>query len=78
MRVGGVVGYVTCSPHVAETQLVVSDALKRHPDVVQVDARDAVRAVAGPRIPLGAGPAIQLWPHVHGTDGMHLTLLVRR
>ena len=78
VRVGGVVGYVTCSPHVAETQLVVSDALKRHPDVVQVDARDAVRAVAGPRIPLGAGPAIQLWPHVHGTDGMHLTLLVRR
>ena len=78
VRPGGVVGYVTCSPHVAETLLVVSDALRRRPDVEQVDARDAVRAVAGSGIPLGDGPTVQLWPHVHGTDAMHLSLLVRR
>lgn len=78
VRPGGVVAYVTCSPHVAETSLVVADALKRHPDARQVDAREAVRAVAGPRIPLGSGPTVQLWPHVHGTDAMHLALLVRQ
>lgn len=76
-RPGGVIAYVTCSPHVAETRAVVGDLLRRTPDVVQLDARDAVRAVAGDEIDLGAGPAVQLWPHVHGTDAMHLVLLRR-
>ncbi|MDO8120564.1 transcription antitermination factor NusB [Isoptericola sp. b490] len=73
---GGVVAYVTCSPHVAETRVVVSDVLAEHPDVELLDAVDAIRAVA-PAIPLGPGPHAQLWPHVHGTDAMHLTLLRR-
>ena len=41
---GGVVAYVTCSPHLAETRLIVSDVLKQREDVTQLDARDAVRA----------------------------------
>lgn len=77
VRPGGLVAYVTCSPHVAETRLVVEDVLRRRDDVEQLDAREAVRAVAGD-IPLGEGPAVQLWPHLHGTDAMHLTLLRRR
>lgn len=77
VRPGGVVAYVTCSPHVAETRAVVGDLLRRRTDVTQLDAREAVRAVAGPDIPLGDGPAVQLWPHVHGTDAMHLALLRR-
>ncbi|MBX9244570.1 rRNA small subunit methyltransferase B, partial [Actinotalea ferrariae] len=78
VRPGGVVAYVTCSPHVAETQLVVKDVLRRRDDVEQLDARDAVRAVSGDDIELGPGPWVQLWPHVHGTDAMHLALLRRR
>jgi 16S rRNA (cytosine967-C5)-methyltransferase len=78
VRPGGVVAYVTCSPHLAETQLVVRDVLKGRHDVEQLDARAAVRAVAGPDIPLGEGPHVQLWPHVHGTDAMHLALLRKR
>jgi 16S rRNA (cytosine967-C5)-methyltransferase len=27
---------------------------------------------------LGDGPAVQLWPHLHGTDAMFLSLLRRR
>jgi 16S rRNA (cytosine967-C5)-methyltransferase len=77
VRPGGLVAYVTCSPHVAETRLVVEDVLRRRDDVEQLDAREAVRAVAAD-IPLGEGPAVQLWPHVHGTDAMHLALLRRR
>ncbi|MEE6281060.1 RsmB/NOP family class I SAM-dependent RNA methyltransferase [Georgenia sunbinii] len=78
VRPGGVVGYVTCSPHVAETRAVVDDALKRH-DVELLDARDALTAVAGQQVPaLGDGPLVQLWPHVHGTDAMFLALLRRR
>lgn len=73
---GGVVAYVTCSPHVAETRLVVQDVLAKRDGVTLLDATDALRAVA-PDLPLGPGPHAQLWPHVHGTDAMHLTLLRR-
>ena len=76
---GGVVAYVTCSPHLAETRLVVTDVLKKRGDVEQLDARDAVRAGILPAkqaaAELGNGPAVQLWPHVHGTDAMFITLL---
>lgn len=74
---GGVVGYVTCSPHVAETRVVVADVVAGRGDVELLDAPAALRAVA-PGLPLGPGPHAQLWPHVHGTDAMHLTLLRRR
>ncbi|GAB2543389.1 RsmB/NOP family class I SAM-dependent RNA methyltransferase [Brachybacterium huguangmaarense] len=79
---GGVVAYVTCSPHVAETLLVVTDVLRRRDDVEQLDARDAVRAGIVPgraaEAELGEGPTVQLWPHVHGTDAMFLALLRKR
>ncbi|WP_265521253.1 RsmB/NOP family class I SAM-dependent RNA methyltransferase [Oerskovia flava] len=82
VRPGGVVGYVTCSPHLAETRLVVDDVLRRRDDVEVLDAPAAVRAVVRPEaretIELGDRRDVQLWPHVHGTDAMHLTLLRRR
>ena len=72
-RPGGVVLYSTCSPHVAETDLVVRDVLKRRHDVVQEDVRPLLAGVPD----LGPGPAARLWPHIHGTDGMYLALLRR-
>ncbi|MFI6428019.1 RsmB/NOP family class I SAM-dependent RNA methyltransferase [Promicromonospora sp. NPDC050880] len=79
VRPGGVVAYVTCSPHLAETQLVVADVLRRRDDVERLDAPAVVRSVVRPdaEIPLGGRDDVQLWPHVHGTDAMHLTLLRR-
>jgi len=81
VRPGGVVGYVTCSPHLAETQVVVADVLRRRDDVEMLDApavvRDVVRPDARDAIELGDRQDVQLWPHVHGTDAMHLTLLRR-
>lgn len=73
VRPGGVVGYVTCSPHLAETRGVVSDVLRRRDEVVPVDARPLLPGVIDP----GEGPDVQLWPHVHGTDAMYLSLLRR-
>jgi 16S rRNA (cytosine967-C5)-methyltransferase len=75
-RAGGVVGYATCSPHVAETRVVVEDVCRRRRDVEVLDTGAALRAVA-PGLPLGPGPYAQLWPHVHGTDAMFLALLRR-
>lgn len=81
VRPGGVVGYVTCSPHLAETQVVVADVLRRRDDVEALDApavvRDVVRPEARDTVELGDRQDVQLWPHVHGTDAMHLTLLRR-
>ncbi len=73
VRPGGVVGYVTCSPHLAETGTVVSDVLRHRPGVERVDARPLLPGVPD----LGAGPHVQLWPHRHGTDAMYLALLRR-
>jgi 16S rRNA (cytosine967-C5)-methyltransferase len=78
-RPGGVVAYVTCSPHPAETSAVVADVLRRHGDAEQLDARPALAAALGDRAhDLGAGPGVQLWPHVHGTDAMFVALVRKR
>jgi 16S rRNA (cytosine967-C5)-methyltransferase len=37
-----------------------------------------VDASGDPLPQLGDGPFVQLWPHVHGTDGMFFALLRRR
>lgn len=79
VRPGGVVAYVTCSPHPAETRMVVDDVLRRHGDVERLDARQVLAGVCGGRLDdLGPGPDVQLWPHREGTDAMYLALLRRR
>lgn len=73
---GGVIAYATCSPHLAETTFVVRDVTKKRTDVELLDARPVLEEVTSGRIDgLGDGPTVQLWPHVHGTDGMFLALL---
>ncbi|WP_297740572.1 RsmB/NOP family class I SAM-dependent RNA methyltransferase [uncultured Tessaracoccus sp.] len=71
---GGVVAYVTCSPHRAETRDIVHDVLADHSDVELLDAPASL-----PEVPNCAdGPFVQLWPHRHGTDAMFLALMRRR
>lgn len=73
---GGIAVYATCSPHLAETTFVVTDVLRKGPDVEQLDARPIVAAVtSGWQDDLGPGPGVQLWPHRHDTDGMFLAVL---
>ncbi|MET8555074.1 transcription antitermination factor NusB [Streptomyces sp. NPDC004959] len=73
VRIGGVVGYATCSPHLAETRAVVADVLDEWPGAELLDAPALL-----PEVPLtGEGPDLQLWPHVHGTDAMYLALVRR-
>jgi 16S rRNA (cytosine967-C5)-methyltransferase len=73
VRPGGVVAYVTCSPHLAETAGVLAAVRRTHPSVQQLDARECLPGVPD----LGDGPTVQLWPHRHGTDAMFLALLRR-
>lgn len=74
-RPGGLVAYVTCSPHVVETHVTVTEAARRcGAPVDYVDARTLLPAgMPG----LGDGPTVQLWPHRHGTDAMFLAVLRR-
>lgn len=75
VRPGGLVAYVTCSPHPVETQMAVKETLRRGADAELLDARDVLPAgMPG----LGDGPTVQLWPHRHGTDAMFLALLRRK
>ena len=72
---GGVLGYATCSPHLAETSVQVSDILKKYPEMELMDIsqylppnlNDAVRA-----------GSMSLWTHRHGTDAMFLSLLRKK
>ena len=73
VRPGGVVAYVTCSPHPDETRAVVDAVLKRRDDATLADARPVFPGVPD----LGDGPDVQLWPHLHGTDAMYLALIRR-
>ncbi|NUK67824.1 rRNA cytosine-C5-methyltransferase [Streptomyces lunaelactis] len=78
VRVGGVVGYATCSPHLAETRVVVEDVLKGRGGQQPVEAEWVDARPLMPGVPaLGDGPDVQLWPHLHGTDAMYLALLRR-
>ncbi|HET6911297.1 MAG TPA: transcription antitermination factor NusB [Mycobacteriales bacterium] len=70
-RPGGVVAYVTCSPHPQETRAVVDRAVAAVSGVRRLDTP----AVIG--VPdVGPGPDAQLWPHRHGTDAMYVSLLM--
>jgi len=75
-RPGGLVAYVTCSPHTVETRVSVAEGSRRAGVPVEpVDARELLP----PAMPgIGAGPTVQLWPHRHGTDAMFLAVLRRR
>ncbi len=79
----GILAYVTCSPHLAETADVVRAVRAQYGDALDdLDARAVVQRIARRPLDLaapmdGSGRA-QLWPHRHGTDAMSITLLQRR
>ena len=76
VRPGGVVAYVTCSPHLVETQVTVTEACRRATGRRRAGRRPAAAAGRHART-WATGPTVQLWPHRHGTDAMFLALLRR-
>jgi 16S rRNA (cytosine967-C5)-methyltransferase len=75
---GGVVAYVTCSPHQAETRDVVTAVLASRGDTEVLDAPAVLSEVPGLRCPDPHPQFAQFWPHRHGTDAIFLALLRRR
>ncbi|GGE88641.1 RsmB/NOP family class I SAM-dependent RNA methyltransferase [Mycetocola zhadangensis] len=84
LKPGGVLAYVTCSPHLAESRGVVLDSLRRLGDAAELlDTAAVVQNVVREPVDLGeqqterAGTTVQLWPHRHGTDAMFIALLTK-
>lgn len=68
---GGILGYATCSPHIAETSIQVADIKRKHEELNQIDV--------DPYLPSNLnsatrGGSMSLWTHKHGTDAMFLAL----
>ncbi len=79
VRPGGVVAYVTCSPHPAETTAVVADVLRKRDDLELLDAGAALDAVSlTGSLDAGHDMTAQLWPHIHHTDAMFLALIKKK
>ncbi len=75
LRTGGILAYVTCSPHLDETRAIVDAALVRHRGVTALDTPAVVNAIATRDLRLPGDTSVQLWPHRHGTDAMFIALL---
>lgn len=75
LNAGGILGYATCSPHLAETSVQINDIIKNHPEMELIDVT--------PYLPQGLvnatrGGAMALWTHLHGTDAMFLAVLRKK
>ena len=75
LKVGGVLGYATCSPHLAETSIQVSDLKRKHPTMEQLDI--------SPYLPTNLenserDMAMSLWTHRSDTDAMYLALFKKK
>lgn len=67
LKLGGIIGYATCSPHLAETKWQLRDFLRRNPNFERVRvARDA-----------DEDGDMQLWTYKDDTDSMYLSLVRR-
>ena len=77
LRPGGILAYVTCSPHLAETRTIVGQALE-HGGLTALDTGGVLDSFTLERLELGTSLQVQLWPHRHGTDAMFIALLEKQ
>jgi 16S rRNA (cytosine967-C5)-methyltransferase len=79
LKPGGILAYVTCSPHLGETRVAVQSAMRRLADSVELlDTQEVLSGVTREPLDLPAAKHVQLWPHRHGTDAMFIQLLHKR
>ncbi|MDO4664748.1 MAG: transcription antitermination factor NusB [Actinomycetaceae bacterium] len=76
VKPGGIVVYSTCSPHLSETNMIVSEILSKCPEMQLLDAAQIARQFTSAEI--GSGPLLQLWPDRDGTDGMFMVVLQKK
>ena len=78
LKPGGVLAYVTCSPHPSETTSQVEWFLRSTPNAKLLDAGEVVRELS-PGIQMKPGrKTVQLWPHRNVTDAMFICLVSKQ
>ena len=76
LKPGGVLAYVTCSPHLSETTAQVSWAQSKFKDQLELVNANVILNDINPKLGLDEKLfTAQLWPHMHGTDAMFLALM---
>jgi 16S rRNA (cytosine967-C5)-methyltransferase len=76
LKPGGILAYVTCSPHLGETRVAVQSAVRKLGDAVSLlNTQEVLAAVTREPLDLPEASHVQLWPHRHGTDAMFIQLL---
>lgn len=77
LKPGGVLAYVTCSPHAAETKSIVASVLRKTEGVERLDTPAVLQSIVREPLDLPEASHVQLWPHRHGTDAMFIQLLAK-
>ncbi len=78
LKPGGVLAYVTCSPHSGETLAIVDWLEKQHANQVQLLNATEVLKRLNSSLELNPNrKTVQLWPHINGTDAMFIALITK-
>ena len=70
--IGGVIAYVTCSPHLLETKAQVANFLADHDDMQILDIGSLP---AANKSGINADGTVQLWTHLNQSDSMFIAFL---
>ena len=77
LKPGGVLAYVTCSPHLAETNAIVDWAKRKLIGLELLDSNGVLENI-NPNLHLNRNrKTAQLWPHIHQTDAMFIALMAK-
>lgn len=77
LKPGGILAYVTCSPHLAETNAIVDWALKKLSGAELLNSNTVLKRINGNLQLNETRRTTQLWPHLHQTDAMFIALLTK-
>jgi 16S rRNA (cytosine967-C5)-methyltransferase len=78
LKPGGVLAYVTCTPHSGETLAIVDWLERRHPKQVHLLNATEVLKRLNSNLELNENrKTVQLWPHINGTDAMFIALITK-
>jgi 16S rRNA (cytosine967-C5)-methyltransferase len=78
LKPGGVLAYVTCTPHSGETLAIVDWLERQHPKQVHLLNATEVLKRLNSNLELNENrKTVQLWPHINGTDAMFIALITK-
>jgi 16S rRNA (cytosine967-C5)-methyltransferase len=78
LKPGGVLAYVTCSPHPSETTSQIEWFLRSNKNADLLDAGNVVRSISPGISLVDERKTVQLWPHRNVTDAMFISLIAKQ